>query len=103
MQIVPSLPGSPPHRVDAEARGVNPGAAPAAPRAAAGVADATTARAAPARPALTRGLKDFDLSRQSGVAGAQLAGVYLDRLQQGLQALRPVSYTHLTLPTILLV
>lgn len=88
MQIVPSLPGSPPHRVDAEARGVNPGAAPAAPRAAAGVADATTARAAPARPALTRGLKDFDLSRQSGVAGAQLAGVYLDRLQQGLQALR---------------
>lgn len=88
MQIVPSLPGPPAHRVDAEARGVSPGAAPAAPRAAAGLADAATARAAPARPALTRGLKDFDLSRQSSVAGAQLSGVYLDRLQQGLQALR---------------
>lgn len=88
MQIPAALPGTPAHRVDADHRGVSPGAAPAAPRSATGASSAHAPQATPARPALTRGLKDFDLSRQSGVAGAQLSGVYLDRLQQGLQALR---------------
>ncbi len=89
MQIPAALPGVPAHRVEADTRGVSPGAAPAAPRAATGAGGAPAAPAtAAARSALTRGLKDFDLSRQSGVAGAQLSGVFLDRLQQGLQALR---------------
>lgn len=87
MQIAPSLPGTPAHRLDPDTRGVGPGVAP---RAAAGAADDRLApRGTPAaRAPLTRGLKDFDPTRQSGVAGAQLAGVFLDRLQQGLQALR---------------
>ena len=82
MQIAPSLPGAPAHRLDPDTRGVGPGAAP---RAAAGPADdrlAPGGSPAPRAP-LTRGLKDFDPTRQSGVAGAQLAGVFLDRLQQG--------------------
>lgn len=88
MQVLPSLPGGPAARADLDIRGVSPGAAPAAPRAAQGTVEASAPRAAAARSPLTRGLQDFDLSRQSGVAGAQLSGVFLDRLQQGLQALR---------------
>ncbi len=88
MQIPAALPGTPAHRVGADAHGVQPGAAPAAPRATASALDAASARGTASRTPLTRGLKDFDLSRQSGVAGAQLSGVFLDRLQQGLQALR---------------